>query len=83
MPPYFMVHDGSCQSFLDDVTLSDNQKAIIAAWVDRGTPEGTPVDADAAAAAGAGERGRHDDADVRAGARRADSWRSSTSTAAS
>jgi len=43
MPPYFMVHDGSCQSFVDDTTLNDNQKAIIAAWVDQGAPEGTPV----------------------------------------
>ncbi len=43
MPPYFMVHDGSCQSFVDDATLTENQKAIIAAWVDQGTPEGTPV----------------------------------------
>ena len=43
MPPYFMVHDGSCQSFVDDTTLTDHQKAIIAAWVDQGAPEGTPV----------------------------------------
>ena len=43
MPPYFMVHDGSCQSFVEDATLTDNQKAIIAAWVDQGAPEGTPV----------------------------------------
>ena len=38
MPPYFMVHDGSCQSFVDDATLTENQKAIIAAWVDRARP---------------------------------------------
>ncbi len=43
MPPYFMVHDGSCQNFVDDTTLTENQKAIIAAWVDQGAPEGTPV----------------------------------------
>jgi hypothetical protein len=43
MPPYFMVHDGSCQNFIDDATLTENQKAIIAAWVDQGAPEGTPV----------------------------------------
>jgi hypothetical protein len=43
MPPYFMVHDGSCQSFIDDSTLTDRQKAIVSAWVDQGTPEGTPV----------------------------------------
>src|SRR4051794_37544249 len=27
MPPYFMVHDGSCGSFDDETTLSDDQKA--------------------------------------------------------
>ena len=43
MPPYFMVNDGSCQSFQDDVTLTAAQKAIVAAWVDGGAPEGTPV----------------------------------------
>src|SRR5215831_18789473 len=34
MPPYFMVHDGSCQTFQDDATLSDAEKATITAWVD-------------------------------------------------
>ena len=43
MPPYFLVHDGSCGSFQDDTTLSDQQKATINAWVDGGTPEGTPA----------------------------------------
>jgi Copper type II ascorbate-dependent monooxygenase, C-terminal domain len=43
MPPYFLVHDGSCGSFQDDTTLSDQQKATINAWVDGGTPEGTQV----------------------------------------
>jgi hypothetical protein len=43
MPPYFMVHDGSCGSFQDDITLSDQQKATINAWVDGGKPEGTPA----------------------------------------
>jgi hypothetical protein len=41
MPPYFMVHDGSCQTFQDDPTLSADQIATITAWVDGGTPEGT------------------------------------------
>lgn len=45
MPPYFMVHDGSCQNFQDDMTLSDQQKATINAWIDGGTPEGTPTTA--------------------------------------
>src|SRR5436190_1261138 len=31
MPPYFIVNDGSCQNFVDDTTLTGNQKAIIAA----------------------------------------------------
>src|SRR3954469_22195540 len=43
MPPYFMVNDGSCQSFQAEVSLTAAQKATIAAWVDGGTPEGTPV----------------------------------------
>jgi len=43
MPPYFMVHDGSCGNFQDDVTLSDQQKATINAWVDGGGLEGTPA----------------------------------------
>ena len=43
MPPYFMVHDGSCQAFQDDATLSAGEKATIATWVDGGTVEGTPA----------------------------------------
>jgi hypothetical protein len=43
MPPYFMVHDGSCGSFHDEITLSDDQKATITSWIDGGTVEGTPV----------------------------------------
>jgi hypothetical protein len=43
MPPYFMVNDGSCQSFQDDVSLSAEQKSTIAAWVDGGALEGTPA----------------------------------------
>jgi Copper type II ascorbate-dependent monooxygenase, C-terminal domain len=43
MPPYFMVHDGSCGTFQDDVTLSDQQKQTINAWIDGGAPEGSPV----------------------------------------
>jgi hypothetical protein len=42
MPPYFMVDDGSCQSFQDDVSLTADQKSTIQASVDGGTPEGTP-----------------------------------------
>jgi hypothetical protein len=43
MPPYFMVHDGSCGTFHDETTLSDAEKTTIAAWVNGGTPEGTPA----------------------------------------
>lgn len=43
MPPYFMVHDGSCGSFHDEPTLSQAQKETIGAWVDGGLAEGTPV----------------------------------------
>jgi hypothetical protein len=43
MPPYFMVHDGSCGEFQDDATLTDQQKTTINAWIDGGTPEGTPA----------------------------------------
>jgi hypothetical protein len=43
MPPYFMVHDGSCGDFQDDGTLAAAEKAQIAAWVAGGLVEGTPV----------------------------------------
>jgi hypothetical protein len=43
MPPYFMVHDGSCGSFHDEITLSDQQKATITSWIDAGAVEGTPA----------------------------------------
>jgi hypothetical protein len=44
MPPYFMVHDDSCGSFeVGDRTLTPAEKATIAAWVNGGKPEGTPV----------------------------------------
>jgi hypothetical protein len=43
MPPYHMVHDGTCGSFHDETTLSDAQKATIKGWVDGGLVEGTPA----------------------------------------
>lgn len=43
MPPYFMVHDGSCGSFHDEMTLAASEKATIAAWVNGSREEGTPV----------------------------------------
>jgi hypothetical protein len=82
MPPYFMVHDGSCQQFVDDTTLNDHQKAVIAAWVDQSTPEGTPVTLtlppQPALAAPSTSRRR-----CSRPSRRADRRRSSTSIAAS
>jgi hypothetical protein len=43
MPPYHLVHDGSCGSFHDEMTLTDAQKATVKQWVDGGMLEGTPV----------------------------------------
>ena len=43
MPPYFMVHDGSCGSFHDEAALSQSEKSTIASWVNGGQTEGTPV----------------------------------------
>jgi hypothetical protein len=43
MPPYQMVHDGTCGAFKDDVTLTAAQKALIKSWVEGGTLEGTKV----------------------------------------
>jgi hypothetical protein len=43
MPPYHLVHDGTCGSFHDEITLTDDQKATIKKWADGGALEGTPV----------------------------------------
>src|SRR3569623_375895 len=43
MPPCFMVHDGSCGSFQAAADLTAAEKATIAAWVNGGRAEGTPV----------------------------------------
>ena len=43
MPPYFMVNDGTCQSFHDETTLSAAEKATITAWVNGGQAEGIPA----------------------------------------
>jgi hypothetical protein len=43
MPPYFMVHDGTCESFHDETTLTASEKATISDWVNGGQREGTPV----------------------------------------
>lgn len=43
MPPYFMVHDGSCGGFQAAAALTATEKATIAAWVNGARAEGTPV----------------------------------------
>jgi len=43
MPPYFMVHDGSCGQFQSAEALTTAEKATIASWVNGGRAEGTPV----------------------------------------
>jgi len=43
MPPYAMVHDGSCGDFHDERALSPAEKTLIARWVSDGAAEGTPV----------------------------------------
>jgi hypothetical protein len=43
MPPYFMVHDGSCGQFHDEITLTDAEKATVTSWLQGPMPEGKPV----------------------------------------
>ena len=40
MPPYFIDKGVGVQSFLDDRSLSDQEIATIAAWIDSGAPQG-------------------------------------------
>lgn len=42
MPPFLIDHSGSCGSFQDDETLTEQQKATVRAWVEASTPEGQP-----------------------------------------
>lgn len=44
MPPWLVTSDGSCGEFRDARWLDDEHIATIAAWVEAGTPEGTPRD---------------------------------------
>lgn len=44
MPPWLVTADGSCGEFRDSRWLEDEQIATISAWVEAGTPEGTPRD---------------------------------------
>ena len=44
MPPWFIERDIGIQDFQDDISLSEEEIATIAAWVDGGAPEGDPAD---------------------------------------
>ena len=44
MPPWFIEKDKGVQDFKDDISLSDEEIALIAAWVDSGAPRGNPAD---------------------------------------
>ena len=44
MPPWFIDKTVGIQHFANDVSLTDQQIAMIAKWVDAGAPEGNPKD---------------------------------------
>ena len=44
MPPWFVEKDIGIQDFKNDISLSEEEIATIATWVDSGTPEGSPAD---------------------------------------
>jgi len=44
MPPWHVARDVGIQDFKNDISLSDAEISMIAAWVDAGTPEGNPAD---------------------------------------
>ena len=44
MPPWFIEKDIGIQRFKDDPSLSDEEIAAIARWVDNGAPRGDPAD---------------------------------------
>jgi hypothetical protein len=44
MPPWFIERDVGIQHFRNDESLSEDEIALIAAWVDAGAPEGDPAD---------------------------------------
>ncbi len=44
MPPWFIEHDVGIQDFQNDISLSDDELAMIAEWVDGGAPRGDPAD---------------------------------------
>jgi len=44
MPPWFIERNIGVQKFKDDLSLSDEEIAKIASWVDNGGPRGNPAD---------------------------------------
>ena len=44
MPPWYIERNIGIQKFKDDWSLSDDEIATIARWVDRGAPQGDPAD---------------------------------------
>ncbi len=44
MPPWYVEKDIGIQHYKDDPSLSDEEIAAIATWVDNGAPEGDPAD---------------------------------------
>ena len=44
MPPWFVERDVGIQDFQNDISLSEEEIAAIAAWVDGGAQEGDPAD---------------------------------------
>ncbi len=44
MPPWHVSRDVGVQDFKNDVSLSDEEIALVAAWADAGAPEGNPAD---------------------------------------
>ena len=45
MPPWFVDRNVGIQKFKDDPSLTDQELATVAAWVDAGAPQGNPADA--------------------------------------
>ncbi|MEZ4439349.1 MAG: hypothetical protein R3B72_09685 [Polyangiaceae bacterium] len=43
MPPFHALDDGSCRSFVDGPTISDEQIATLSRWAEAGAPEGEPI----------------------------------------
>src|SRR3989442_636356 len=44
MPPWFVEKNIGIQKFKNDVSLNDDEVAMIARWVDGGAPQGNPAD---------------------------------------